>query len=90
LSVSAWEADGLKVPIRSAEPVSDHSLEFAIEVCSIGSNPQSTTSLGNVVWVDVHATDHISCRWIEHRVGKGLTAREFLGMLDEIGTVVIQ
>jgi hypothetical protein len=90
MSVAARETNRRESPLGTCEPGSNDALEFAIEVCSIGSNPQSTTSLGNVVWVDVHATDHISCRRIEHCVGKGLTAREFLGMLDEIGKDVIQ
>lgn len=90
MSVAAREANRGEPPLGAREPGSNDVLEFSVEVRMIGSDPQSTTSLGNIVWVDVDATDHISCRRIEHRVGEGLATSEFLGVLDEIGAILIQ
>jgi hypothetical protein len=90
MSVAAGEANRGEPPLGACEPGSNDALEFSVEVCMIGSKPQSTASFGDIVWVDVDATDHISCRLIEHRVGECLAASEFLGMLDEIGTVLIE
>lgn len=90
MSVAAWKANRGEPPIGACEPGSNDVLEFSVEVRMIGSDPQSTANLGNIVWVDVDATDHISCRRVENRVGEGLAASEFLGVLDEIGAILIQ
>lgn len=64
--------------------------ELSIEVGSIGSNPHSTPSLGDIIRVDVYASDHISCRRVEHGVGESLTSIELLAVLSEVSQVLFE